>query len=194
LIKKYLKEEYQQTAYSTNSYIAAGQLAPRFIHETRERIVQAATPVIEMTVVNPVAKTKPRRKKNVDDSGDCEDVTPPSKKRRTTAVRKGKEKDVDDHEDLDDMYMPDITSTNGVSSYQSKQGKTAKVGARTQRYGDYDPTDDGAETINLDFPEDDSDSDVSYDWSHSIRVSPPVTRPRRAVKSILDREVLVLSD
>jgi ATP-dependent DNA helicase Q1 len=203
LIKGYLKEEYQQTSYSTNVYVVPGTLAPRFIHLTHEAVLQAvATPLVEITLAKQTPKKRGRRTKNTDQEGGEEvfdENTPPTKKQKTAAARgKGKEIaetmivgiDFDDGHNLDHMYV-DNPRPKGSQSSRALQKKKGNV---------HRDENDEYETINADVIEDVSDGDsddVTYDWSKSLREEPRARRKkagRGAQGLVPDDDILVLSD
>ncbi|KXN84458.1 Mediator of RNA polymerase II transcription subunit 34 [Leucoagaricus sp. SymC.cos] len=211
LVKGYLKEEYQQTAYSANVYVVPGSLANRFIHESREVMENATKPMIEMTLVKQAPKVRGRGKKSRED-GDDGDDTPPTKKRKATTNTKGKGKangverlGVEDSFDLDRMYVDNPRPRKNQSSTLGTSQKKKQTNGRARQ------DDEGSdyETIEADIIENTSDedsNDVEYGWSMSMRQEPTARRKRKnfgrksggggAVKSRLpadEDEVLVLS-
>lgn len=198
LIKGYLKEEYQQTAYATNVYVVPGQLAARFIHETREKIVNASRPMLEMTFVKQMPKPRGRLKKNLEDEEDG-DITPPAKKRKT-GNGKGKGKKSDDIDDDDDDVTLDHMYVDNPRPRKNQAAPRPTTKNRNKR-GDNVDEDSEYETIEVDVIEDTSDEDsneVIYDWSMSLREEPVARRKKKVGNGHSqfppDDEILVLSD
>ncbi|KAJ3554988.1 hypothetical protein NP233_g12309 [Leucocoprinus birnbaumii] len=196
LIKGYLKEEFQQTAYSANVYVVPGGLANRFIHETRENIEKAARPMVEMTLAKQAPKTRARRKKSVEDGNEEGDDAPPAKKRKTVAgasKEKGKQKAVSDeaeiNEDnsLDHMYIGNLGPPKN-----SKPAQKRRAGDESSEYETFDPD-------IIEDPSDEDSEDVTYGWSMSMRQEPIAKRKQRSVvkprsRGFLEDDVVEISD
>ncbi|KAF9447006.1 ATP-dependent DNA helicase [Macrolepiota fuliginosa MF-IS2] len=199
LIKGYFKEEYHQTSYSTNVYVVPGRLAARLIHESREGILKAARPMVEMTFAKQTPKTRGRRKKNIEDAEEDGDITPPAKKRKTAVSGKGKEKENADPDEVevdnefDHMYVDNPRPRKNQTSRPATQKKANTRGDDEE--GEY-------ETIEVDIIENTSDEDsdvVTYGWSRSLREEPTARRKQKTKVGNVTMlpssdEILVLSD
>lgn len=178
-----------------------GPLAPRFIHETREGIVNSGKPMLEMTLIKQTPKTRTRRKKPVEDGEEDASDTPLSKKRKTAAAGKGKGKkkvgadEIDVDEELDHMYV-DTPLPRKNQPLRSTQKKKVN-----RRKGDDEESE--CETIEADMIENTSDEDsddVTYDWSRSLREEPAARRKTKskagngALRLPPDEDILVVSD
>lgn len=170
LTQNYLKEEYQQTAYTCNVYVAPGNLAARLAYQTRDAIISSSKVKVEFYFLKPASKTK--GKKKTDDTAKTK--IPRKRVSSGTASKKGKEKAIfdSDEDDLsssdeDDVVVPDYVGTGPEP---------------------FDPDDMYA-----------SDStDEGYDWeTFPAQEEPPPKRRRKSdgftVVKEGDHEVMVLS-
>jgi ATP-dependent DNA helicase Q1 len=110
LTQNYLKEEYQQTAYTCNVYVALGNLAARLSYQTRDAIISSSKVKVEFYFLKLAIKT--RGKKKADDTAKAK--IPRKRVASGTASKKGKEKATFDSDegdlsssDEDDAVIPD---------------------------------------------------------------------------------------
>ncbi|KAF9527696.1 P-loop containing nucleoside triphosphate hydrolase protein [Crepidotus variabilis] len=107
MTKRFFTEDYQQTAYSMNVYVAPGQAAARLNHQTRQTIEAGSASVkYQFDFIKPGSKAKKSKaaKPKTTDSGQPSKSTIPAKRKNLTI-----DSDLDDSPD--DMY--DSNSDNG---------------------------------------------------------------------------------
>lgn len=170
LTQNYLQEEYQQTAYTCNVYLAPGALASRLRYMSRESVVNSSRVKIEFTFLTPPAKGK--GKKKADDGG--EPKVP--RKRTASGSKKGKVTVVVDSDD-GDLSSGEEESEVLITDYMK-------------------PIAQRVDSDNL--YASDAIEDVDDDWEiHPVRDEPPPKRRRmrEGFKMIHEggNEVMVLS-
>lgn len=209
LTQDYLQEEYQQTAYTCNVYLAPGPLAARLRYHSRESVTSSKVKV----EFHFLKSTKTKAKKR-DDTGKAK---APRKKTVEGGSKQGKKKavlggELSSEED-DDLFVSDDTGKvkapqKRMSDGNSKKGKNKAV---------YIDSDDGElssveedDFVVTDYtkplaPQIDSDDictsdeeDAVYDWeTFAVRDGPPSKRRRKSggfkVIQEGENEVMVLS-
>lgn len=170
LTQNYLQEEYQQTAYTCNVYLAPGALSSRLRYMSRESVVNSSRVKIEFTFLTPPAKGK--GKKKADDGG--EPKVP--RKRTASGSKKGKATVVVDS-DEGDLSSGEEESEVLITDYMK-------------------PVAQRVDSDNL--YASDAIEDVDDDWEiHPVRDEPPPKRRRmrEGFKMIHEggNEVMVLS-
>lgn len=183
LIKKYLAEEYHQTSYQVLAYLAPGQLAARLTHhQTRESVTANANLKLEFYFVKGASKAKAKEKGKAKDKGKTKDAdggkSSIPKKRRSS----GGNKDEEGGSELDSISFDEDGEDEEDDRAQhnrppSKRGhfKPSRNTAAAQTASD------GYEEIDIYASDlEDSDSEVTYDWSHSMREEPRAKRRRKS--------------
>jgi hypothetical protein len=184
LTHRYLAEEYHQTSYQVLAYLAPGQLAARLTHhQTRESVTANANLKLEFYFVKGASKAKAKDKGKAKDNGKKKDANGSKssipKKRRSSGGNKDEEEggsdldsisfDEDDEDEDDDQAQ--------YNRPPPKRGpiKPSKNAAAAQKASDeYEEIDIYASDLQ------DSDSEVTYDWSHSMRDEPRAKRRRKS--------------
>lgn len=112
LTQNYLKEEYQQTAYTCNVYVAPGNLAARLTYQTRDAIISSSKVKVEFYFLKPASKAKGRKK--TDDPAKAK--IPRKRVSSGTASKKGKERAIFDS-DEGDLSSSDVEDDAGIPDY-----------------------------------------------------------------------------
>ncbi|KAG5652677.1 hypothetical protein H0H81_004114 [Sphagnurus paluster] len=183
IIKQYLAEKYQQTAYSTNVYVTGGPIAPALSRHTRESIATARGVNVEYAF-----RKRPTKAKAKAPSSSRKPGSSTGKRKRVAP-----DSDDDEHEEIDIFQDDDDGDEDDDSIIIEPQ---------TQK---------GASPRHFALSEEDSDDgdEIDGDWQVSIRKKgpPPSKRTRSSgsrtappgnlkgkVITENDRAVIVLSE
>ena len=184
LTHKYLAEEYHQTSYQVLAYLAPGQLAARLTHhQTRESVTANANLKLEFYFVKGVSKAKTKDKGKAKDNGKKKDADGSKssipKKRRSSGGNKDEEEgsdlgsisfeDDDDEDEADDQVQH-----NRPPPKRAPARPPRNVAAAQTLSDEYEEVDIYASDLE------DSDSEVTYEWSHSMRDEPRAKRRRKS--------------
>ncbi|KAF9486141.1 ATP-dependent DNA helicase [Pholiota conissans] len=177
LTQNYLKEEYQQTAYTCNVYLALGPLALRLVYETREAVVRFSKVKLEFYFLKASRKTKAKK---TDDASKAK--VPRKRATAGAASKKGKGKAIDLDSDEDVSNTSDEDKDDLITDYIPN------------------PT---AEPLNSDDMYASDSVEEAYDWeTYPVRgpEGPPSKKRRKSddvgftVIKEGDNEVIELSD
>ena len=182
LTHKYLAEEYHQTSYQVLAYLAPGQLAARLTHhQTRESVRANANLKLEFYFVKGASKAKAKDKGKAKDNGKKKDADGSKssipKKRRSSGGNKDEEGSDQgsisfEEDDEDDEADAQVQHDRPTSKRALRPPRN--VAAAQRPSDEYEYLDIYASDLE------DSDSEVTYDWSHSMRDEPRAKRRRKS--------------
>ncbi|KIM36716.1 hypothetical protein M413DRAFT_449052 [Hebeloma cylindrosporum] len=187
LTRKYLQEELHQTSYQVLAYLAPGPLAARLTHhQTRESVSSNANLKLELYFVKAASKAKAKDKGKAKDTGKKKDVNGSSKssipkKRRSSGANK--DEDAEERSDGGSVSFEDDEDDDERDNLGHRNRPPSKRGAvmPSRTAAAAHTASDGYEEIDIYASDlDDSDSEVTYDWSHSMRDEPRAKRRRKS--------------
>ncbi|TFK39324.1 P-loop containing nucleoside triphosphate hydrolase protein [Crucibulum laeve] len=192
LIKQYLQEEYQQTAYQGILYLVPGPFSPQLIHKSRESLLDGRRK-LEFLFNRPFRKAKANSKtEKAGSSKDPNQATIPAKRKAPPRTKRSKANDLlfEDEEDEEGiLIVPDSDDESG--SWLTNRSEPSRRAGKSNSH-----------RIPVEEMNDDDSDEVSYEWSHNLRDDPPAKRrrsdrnkgiPRTNIFHEGDNEVLVLS-
>lgn len=198
LTQEYLKEEYQQNAYSCVVYIVPGRLAPRIELLSRESIQNSSRAKVEFDFIKPEKKKQPVKKAGGSGRSSIPRKRNSEGKGKVTSKGKGKADEGKGSKDDDESSVDgDVSSDDELPS---EVLSSLKGSDRATRSREKEKTQVTRESDDL--YASDSSEEADFDWSYSMRDEP---RPKRHKANVHeggftttvvkegDREVMVLS-